>query len=334
MSLFNPHKILRDAAAGGDAGGQGGGGGDAAAQAAAAAAKSGGQGGGDAAAQAAAAAAAAKPAPFYEGLYDKEGKIDPKALDRLPDHLKPHKDWMAKYPTIDALINGGANAHNMAVKKAIAPLVGNEPPEILAERKAHLDTLNGVPKDPKGYGIARPQDLPEMFWNEEGAGKFAALAQKHSISPAAVKELLGLQIEMTRADIARGQTMDAEFYTKQSQTYEAEVQKMGGDLEKANDQALRGAQTLGIDPKGALFKQAAVKLAMIRACQLVSEEKMIGGESTEGKAGGERDEARRIMGDPTHPMHKAWADPNDAGHQAARDRVNALYASWKGPRTT
>ena len=339
MSLLKPHFILMDGAAGGAADGGQGGGGDAGAQAAiaaaAAAAKGGAQGGGgDAAGQAAAAAAAAaKPAPFYDGLYDKEGKIDPKALDRLPDHLKPHKDWISKYPTIDALINGGANAHTMAVKKALAPLAGNEPPEIVAERKAHLDALNGVPKDPKGYGIARPQDLPEQFWNEELAGKFGQIALKHSASPALVKELMGLQLESTRADIARGQAMETEYYSGQDKAYETAIQKLGIDGDRAADLMKRGAQTAGIDLKDHALKSASVRLAMIRVTQLVSEEKLITGEGGEGKAGGEREEARRIMGDPTHPMHTAWSDPNNPQHQAARDRVNALYAAWKGPRT-
>lgn len=265
------------------------------------------------------------PKPFYAGLYGEDGKIDKAALDRLPDHLKPYKDVFGKYETVDALLHGFGNAHMMAVKKALTPLPADAPAEVVAERKAHLDLINNVPKDPKGYGIARPEDLPAEFWNEEGAGKFALLAQKHSLSPAAVKELLGLQLEMTRGELARGQANETEFYTQQGLAFEAAVKKQGMDLEKANDAATRGAFTLGIDPKSPLFKNAAVRLACLRMTSLVAEDKLITGDPTNPDAGNELQQARDIMGNVQNPLHKAWADTSDPQHEAAKERVNELY---------
>lgn len=320
-----PFDAASDAAA---AGGGGAGGGDAAAQAAAAAASkaaAGGAGGGDAAAQAA-AAAAAKPKPFYDGLYGADGKLDKTAFDRLPDHLKPHKDWIGKYDTIEALIAGGANAHALGVKKALVPLIGNEPPEVVAERKAHLDQINGVPKDPKGYAIVRPETLPEQFWNQEGADKFALLAQKHSISPGAVKELLALQLDLTQGEIDRGKAYETDYYAKQDQAYEAGLKKLGMDADKAKDMAERGATTLGIDPKDPIMKSASVRLAAIRMTALVSESKLItGGDPSKATGDDPRAQAVDIMNNPANPMHKAWNDPNDPRHEAAKDKVNALY---------
>ena len=327
----------------GDGGAGGGaGGGDAAAQAAAAAAAAakggGGAGGGDdAAARAAAeaAAAAAKPKPFFVGLYDAEGKIDKTALDRLPDALKAHKDTFAKYDTVEALLNGFGNAHSLASKKALLPLPANASPEVIAERKAHLDQLNNVPKDPKGYGIARPQDLPEQFWSQEGADKFAALAQKHSISPAAVKELLGLQLELTQGELAKGAAAETAFYTKQDQDFALAVQKNGMDLDKAADLAIRGAKGLGLDPGSPIFKNAQVRMVALRAAELISEEKLITGDAAAaaGAAGNELAQARDIMQNPQNPLYKAWHDPTDPQHEAAKDRQNALYQLY-GERTT
>lgn len=265
------------------------------------------------------------PKPFYDGFYGPDGKIDKTALDRLPDHLKPHKDLFAKYETVDAMLNGFGNAHSMAVKKALAPLTGNEPPEIVAERKAHLDTLNNVPKDIKGYGIKRPDDLPEMFWYEEEAQKFGQIAQKHSLSPAAVKELLDLQLGTTRASIAKGQQMEQEFYAKQDSAYNAAVQKMGMDPEKAKNLSERGAYTLGIDVKDPIWKNAQVRLAALRAANLVSEDKLITGDPTQIDVGNERDMARDIMSNPQNPLHRAWSDANDPRHEQAKERVNELY---------
>lgn len=271
--------------------------------------------------------------PFYDGLYDTaSGKIDKTALDRLPDVLKPHKDWLAKYDTIEAALLGGANAHSMAVKKALTPLPADAPADAIAERKAHLDAINGVPKGDKpeiltkAYGIERPNDLPEMFWNQEGAGRFAMIAQKNSLSPGAVKELLGLQLELTKDEISRGQAMETEYYTKQDQDFAVASQRQGMDLTKATDLAIRGAKGLGLDPGSPIFKNAGVRLAMIRAHQLISEEKLITGDPTAAEQpGNELAQARDIMQNPANPLHAAWKDPNDPRHESAKDRVNALY---------
>lgn len=266
------------------------------------------------------------PKPFYEGLYGADGKIDKAALDRLPDHLKPHKDVLGKYDTIEALLSGFGNAHSMAVKKALVPLTGTEPPEIVAERKAHLDQINGVPKDPKGYGIVRPETLPEMHWNQEGADQFALLAQKHSLSPAAVKDLLALQVGLTQGEIERGKANDTDWYANQDKVYEAGLKTLGMDADKGKDMMTRGAQTLGIDPKDPIMRSAAARLAAIRMTALVSEHKLVTGDPTQASGGDDPlAQARDIMGNPQNPLHKAWKDQNDPRHEDAKDKVNALY---------
>lgn len=323
------HSILRDPAAGqgggGDAGAGGGdkGQGSAAAAAAAGAGSGAGQGAAGAAGQGAAAAA---PAPFYKGLYGDDGKLDKGALDRLPDHLKPYKDVYSKYDTIDALLNGFGNAHSMASKKGLTPLDANAPEHVRAERKALLDQANNVPKEAKGYGVAKPQDFPDEFWSQDGADKFAALAHKHSLSPEAVKELLGLQIEMTNGEITRGRDAETSFYRQQDERFVAEARKTGMDAERANELALRGASTLGIDPKSPIFKNADVRLACMRMTSLVAEDKIV---NPDGGAGGGKPnpiaDARDIINNPQNPWHKAFHDPSDPRNEEAKERVNNLY---------
>lgn len=305
-------------------GGQGGGGGDAASQAAAAAAK--GANGGDAAAQAATAtAAAAKASPFYRGFYGDDGKIDKASLERLPDHLKQHKDVFGKYDTIDALLSGFANANSLASKKQLTPLPDNAPDNVKAERKTLLDGVNNVPKEAKDYGISRPESLPPEHWDQPSADKFATLAHKHSISPTAVKELLALQTEMTQGQLAQGQQMETEFYQKQDQAFATEVQKRGVALDKANELAARGAATLGIDPKSPLFKNADVKLACLRLTNLISEDKLIKGDPQAGGEGDELARARDIASNPQNPKYKAYHDQMHPNHQAVRREWSDLY---------
>ena len=246
MSMFSLQSVLRDAAS--DAAAAAGGGGDAAAQAAAAAAKAAG-GGGDAAAQAAAAAAAKNaPAPFFKGLYGDDGKIDKASFDRLPDNLKPFKDQFSKYDTVEALLQGFGNAHSMAVKKALAPLQGNEAPEIIAERNTLLDTILGVPKDIKGYNLTREaidKNLPEEAWDQELADQFAALAQKHHLSPAAAQDAVKLQAAMVTKQMAEAKIAETEYYAGQDKAFEQAMKTAAIDLDKANDLANRGGPDTG-----------------------------------------------------------------------------------------
>lgn len=268
------------------------------------------------------------PAPWFKGLYDDAGKLDKAAFDRLPDHLKPHADVFKKYDTLEAAFTGFGNAHALASKKALTPLDPHAPDHVKAERKAMLDQVLNVPKDPKGYGIARPEAFPEEHWNQAGADKMAALAHKHSLSPDAVKELLGLQMELTNGELQKGQQFEADFYKAQDTKFADAIRTQGVVADKALDLATRGAVTLGIDPKSPLFKNADVKLACLRMANLVGEDKLVTGDLGGQGGGGAPDylsQARDIIRNPQNPLHKAWADPSDPRNEEVRAKVNELY---------
>jgi len=269
------------------------------------------------------------PKAFYDGLYGADGKLDKTAFDRLPEYLKPHKDLFAKYDTVEALLGGFSNSHSLAVKKAMAPLSGNEPPEVVAEHNALIDQLQGVPKDPKGYGIARPADLPEQFWNQAAADEFATLARQFHVSPAGVKAIMGLQERITKQELARGQQIEQEHWAKQDQLFEAAVQKLGISMDDAMALAKRGAATLGFDLKGNGFKSAEARLAAIRMTNLVSEDKLIKGDPTGETQGNELEQARDIMSNPQNPLHAAWMPGStDPRHEQAVSKVAELYRIW------
>ena len=270
------------------------------------------------------------PVPFFKGLYGDDGKIDKTALDRLPDHLKGHKDLFGKYDTVDALLAGFGNAHSMAVKKALAPLKGDEPPEVVAERNAMLDTILNVPKDPKGYGIAKPADIPDFAWDANFADQLAAWGVKNHISPAAMKDGLAMLSSSTKAQLAAGQKQEAEYWTGQQRAFEEAIARDGGDLEEAAGLAARGAERLGIDPKAPIFKNATVRLACLRMARLVSEDTLVAGETP----GAQKqltgiEQARDIMRNPQNPHHKAFSDPIHPDHERVKDMINELYRSSK-----
>lgn len=320
MSFVFPRSILRDGEAGAS-----GGGGTAAASAAGSAASSGtasaaaGATGGSGA-----SAAATAPEPFWKGLYSDDGKLNKANLDRLPDDLKPAKDWIAKYDNIGALLFGGHNANIVASKKALAPLEANAPDHVKAERKALLDGVNNVPKEAKGYGIARPQDFPEQFWNQAGADELAGVAHKHSLSPEAVKDLVALQIKLTNAELANGKKMEGEFFAAQDTEFAALAQRNGLALDKALDLAARGFTTLGGDPKSDLFKNAAVRGFALKFAQMVAEDKLVDGKAAGMGKSDYRGQYLDIMNNPQNPLNAGWNDGSHPLNQRAKDAVHKL----------
>lgn len=322
--MRNFYPLFEEAGAGAGGGGSGAvGAGAAGAGAAAGAAGAAGSAGTGAAG--AGAAGAAAPEPFFKGLYGDDGKINKSAFDRLPDHLKQHKDVFSRYETVDALLAGFGNASALASKKMLTPLPADAPDNVRAERKALLDGVLGVPKQPKDYGIARPETLPEEHWDPVLADKFATVAHKHSISPEAVKEILALQLESTTGALSKGQQMETDFFAAQDKTFAAEVQKRGLALDKATELAARGAATLGIDAKDPIMKNAAVRLAMLRMTTLVSEDKLLSGDAGEGGGLNLLQQARDIAGNPQNPKYKAYHDQAHPDHAAVRREWSDLY---------
>lgn len=69
-----------------------------------------------------------------------------------------------------------------------------KPEEVAAFRKAL-----GVPDKPDGYGIKKPDQLPEgVVWDDAKVSKFTELAHKHGIPAAAVKEIIEYNIANNR----------------------------------------------------------------------------------------------------------------------------------------
>jgi hypothetical protein len=219
----------------------------------------------------------------------------------------------------------------MAVAKAMTPLPPDATPQQIAERTAHLNLINNVPtaKEPaelvKAYGITKPDDLDAKFWRDDQVAGWAALAQKLSIGPSQFKELMNMQLQATRQEIAAAQTYESQYWTNQDNVFAQAMQKAGIDQDKAMNLATRGAATLGIDPKSNLFRDASVRAACVRFTNLVSEDRLIKGDAVEGAGANERQQALDVMNNPNNPMYKAWHESEHPQHEAAKDRVNELY---------
>lgn len=258
--------------------------------------------------------------PWFVGLWDKTGKIDPKRFDALPEGLKAHKEQFAKYQTADAFFHGIANLANLAGKKGLQPLPKDAPKEIVEERAALMRQLNRTPEKPDGYGVTKPKDMPDEHWNGEYVGGVLGILHKHAASPELVQELVKFDLEAAGKVRAGG---EANYQTYLASQGEALKKEFGADYEGKLSLAQRAAKTAGLDLEDPqIGNNAAVIIALSKLGSMISEDRLVTGDGDGGKGGmSDRDKARDIVMNAGNPLHEAYHKPDHPDHQKAVDMV-------------
>lgn len=193
-----------------------------------------------------------------------------------------------------------------------------KPEEITAWRK----TL-GVPDDVAGYGLKKPDKLPEgVEWDEEQVGKFGALAHKMGLTPAQAQELIAFDTERMGAMSAKGKAGLETFVKGQRDEL---VKEWGDKFDNNKERAVMTAKLLGLDPNDAEIGNSAKMIkALFSASQLIKEDQFVGSEKAGlGLTG--KDQADDILHNKNNPWHKAFmgeeGKERQAQAQAFRNRL-------------
>jgi hypothetical protein len=198
---------------------------------------------------AATTSAASTADPYYRDLIGSDGSINHKSLERLPEHVKGVSPLLQNCKTLDDVFMRYEQANNLASKKALAPLLPNAPKELVAERKALLDAMNGVPKEPKDYGIAKPKDLPDRVWHQ-GLADFAAnWAHKWSVGGNALKELIDGNLGFVKGQLDHQAQEETQFWAKEQKVFEDWTTTKGLAADRATALLEKAVVGLGLDPK-------------------------------------------------------------------------------------
>ena len=275
--------------------------------------------------------------PWYKDFISSDGSLNHKALERLPDHLKPLKETWSRQKTIDDLGTSTVHFQSLAAKKALAPLTGTEPKEVIAERKAHLDALNGVPKEAKEYGITREniaKELPENLWDQKLADGFAKWAHDNSVSPAAVKKLLNeVQLPQIRANIEAQKAYEAQYWAKEQKAFEAAIQRDNIPMDKAAALVEKGAIALGLDLsnpdvqtllKGSIGRQMALK----HAIGVAGDVTITGSEPTRAEQN-PGDLANDAVRNPANPLNGPYWNKEGKYSRQAHDSAVEQVNQWR-----
>lgn len=258
--------------------------------------------------------------------------LEPKALDRLPDHLKGLRPTLERQKSFEDVLTVMQQQQVLVGKKALAPLPPDAPPLVLAERKALLDTINGVPATPKDYGIAKPADLPDAAWNQPLADGFAAWAQKNSVAPAAVRELLKLNVDTVQGQLKAQADYEAGFWQKEQQTFDGIIKRENIPADRASALVEKGAHRLGLDLNDeatkTFLKGANARLMAMRHALAVGEDSFVQGDARATEQN-PKAAADAIVHDKANPLYEQYWNRDGkfprAVTEAARAKVEELY---------
>jgi hypothetical protein len=272
---------------------------------------------------------AAGASPYYVGLYDSTGKIDKTKLENLPPELKPYKDSIGKYETFDQFMRGHVNLHQLAGRKGLQPLPPDATPEAKAERLALMRQVNGVPEKPEGYGVTKPEGVPDEMWNGDYVKGVTEIAHKHGISPEAMKELVAFDTKF--AGELRGKGDAAQMQTRQQEAT-ALKEAFGGEYAQKTELASRAIRSVGLDPNDAIFGNAKLVIAMSKVGEMISEDRLVSGDSPGNTGQNDRQKAQDIVMNKANPLHEAYHNAEHPQHAAAveaHSRFNARFHATK-----
>jgi hypothetical protein len=196
----------------------------------------------------------------------------------------------------------------------------------------------GRPDSPDGYGLARPENMPEAEWDNERMGRFAAAAHALGMPAAHVKGVIDWLAKDTAEQIA---AFEADL-PKQQQAHETALQdglrkEYGAKAPEVIERAKRAFQIYAGDEAAAaaidVLSAKAGDLNIIKMFAAIAED--IGEARLRGAGGGggavspeqARAELNKLKSDPefrqaftnsSHPRHKEFVERHDALVDASR----------------
>lgn len=270
--------------------------------------------------------------PWYKEWIQSDSSLNNKALEKLPDHLKGLSDTLGRQKNLEGVLMNLDHLQKVAGKKALSPLPPNAPPEVVAERKSVLDAIMGVPKDPKEYGIAKPKDLPDAAWNQQLAETFTQWAHKNSVSPAAARELVDLQIKGVQGQIQQQQAYEQQFWASEQKTFEATINRENISAERASALVEKGALALGMDLSNEktknFLKGADARLMAMRHALAIGEDRIVTGQDTTGEARDPMALAEDARKNPSNPLYGAYWNKEGKFSRTDHDAAVAKVNGW------
>ena len=258
--------------------------------------------------------------PWFSDFIAHDGALNKDRLENLPEELKPFKETLERYDTLDAMLRGFHNSRQLNGAKGLEPLPPGASEDAVQERAELMAKLNNAPSEPAGYKFEKPDGYPEdLAWNQEGVDRYAEILHKHNASPELAAELFQAQMEDAGQSVA---DMHAELHRNAAEGKQALtdlVKAEGLSYEDVIQEARRGLDLLGwegFDANNPVMNNPhVIRLLSEHAKALGEDNSSLPGDSSDN--GDFRQQARDIVFNTDNPLHAAYHNEEHVNHDAA-----------------
>lgn len=265
----------------------------------------------------------------FAGFYGENG-LNREALEKLPESAKPIRSMLEKYPNEEALYGGIKNLQYLASQKSLQKL---SPDADDIQKHQHAQMVKeyfGVPDHPDGYGVTKPEEIPDEIWDAEGTNELLGLLHQHNASPELVRALAEHQVNSIKAQL--DSIPDQEKARIDSVNQELQG-AFGNELPKVAETALKGLRALGVEvPESGNLAELKISYTDIvkagqRMTELISEDVVSRGAGRDASgmtAGSYRDQAIAIKTDPSNPFYSDFVSEEPSRQKRAQAEFNRL----------
>lgn len=245
--------------------------------------------------------------PWYRGWVNEDGSLNKTRYDLLPDELKDIKPSLSQLNTLNDALKTWKHDRSLVGKKGLTPLRPDASETERAEWLSRMREVNGVPEKPEGYAIAKPETIPDEFWNQDYVNDMAKLMHEHAISPKTVEALVAANNQWTQKELQR-------YEETQAQAREAKIkeinrfvtEKWGKDLPKNLDIAKSAAKRFGVNVDSPAFTEnPEVAMAFYEVGKLFKESKFVDGDGNTNVGPSAQEQLDAISRDPSNKYYQA-----------------------------
>ena len=247
-------------------------------------------------------------------VMDADGAFTPDWYSRF-EELQPYASTLGKFRRPEAL----------AKSYALLERMKGYPEVTDTRRMAAFRAAVGLPELADDYSLPRPDDTPDELWDPALVTELSRVAHQYGVPAPAMgalcdkyasegRRMLAAAREAESAAITQA---DAELQQDWGRNYEDNMRAIGDFLSHLGSRTGVDVEALTSHP--ALRANADFARLMLAAATMLEEAPMHAGAPMDS-----REEARRIVSDPTHPLHEAYMRTSHPRHRYANEQYDRL----------
>jgi hypothetical protein len=277
---------------------------------------------------------------WWKGWVKEDGSLDKSRLTHLSDAEKADKAFLERFGKFDDFIKTAIHGSKMAREKGLLPLREGATKEEVDDFLARRARLNGAPEKPEGYGIKRPETLPEEAWDDDIMGRVAKAAHARGLSKDDLAALVNEHAAAVDEKLKAIQEENAAAEEKAWKEANAKLDTTFGPFKAERiKEAVHGARWMGIDPESPTFVQNAdLIIAAQKVYSKIADAQFVNGGSAAASGQSAEAELEAMANNPAHKYYEVLRNPSknprlyEEAIQERRKVINRLESERRSRR--